>query len=164
MLVLACFSSVCTICQNLEVRVHLLRQSAENRRSWQIGWCLWRARKPCSDSIRCDKCRLLRYWTGVRLFLLWQISPADAGWEICELFSILRSSAILPEFLILWLVHLWIWLVDFWIWQMHFLIERNNLSRLGFTDDRPLVFQAGGRSLFTYKIVRRNCINCQAWV
>ncbi|MEG4088883.1 hypothetical protein [Microcoleus sp. Pol12B4] len=67
---------------------------------------------------------------------------------IYELFWILRSSAILPEFLILLLVHLWIWLVDFWIWQMHFLIERNNLSRLGFTDDRPLVFQAGGRSAF----------------
>ncbi len=31
---------------------------------------------------------------------------------------------------------------------MHFLIERNNLSRLGFTDDRLLVVETGGdRSL-----------------
>ena len=70
--------------------------------------------------------------------------------EIYELFSILRSSAILPEFLISWLVHLWIWLVDFWIWQMHFLIERNNLSRLGFTDDRLLFVEPGAIALYIY--------------
>ena len=122
---LFCLSSVCTICQSLEVSVILLLKLAENRHSWQTDWYLWRGRRPCSDSIRSGKSGLLRYWTAVQQSLLWQILLRGEGLGTCGEFWSRRRCLILAGMLLSWSVRQ---LVTVY---------------LSFKGDRPWVFETG---------------------